>query len=110
MFVTEPTTVTEPTRKPVVALVFGGDSSEHGVSCLTAAGVANAIDSERYDVIGIGVTRTGRWTQIPIDRVRGLRTVGQELPAVPRGRARGGLVARGGARPGLDRDPGRGTG
>ncbi|WP_245630464.1 D-alanine--D-alanine ligase family protein [Granulicoccus phenolivorans] len=80
---TEPTTVTEPTRKPVVALVFGGDSSEHGVSCLTAAGVANAIDSERYDVIGIGVTRTGRWTQIPIDRVRGLRTVGQELPAVP---------------------------
>ncbi|HXD24855.1 MAG TPA: D-alanine--D-alanine ligase A, partial [Propionibacteriaceae bacterium] len=44
-----------------VAVVFGGTSSEHGVSCLTAAGVLSALDRDRFDVVGIGITRTGRW-------------------------------------------------
>ena len=33
-----------------VAVVFGGTSSEHGVSCLTAAGVLSALDRDRFDV------------------------------------------------------------
>ena len=44
-----------------IAVVFGGTSSEHGVSCLTAAGVLSALDRDRFDVVGIGITRTGRW-------------------------------------------------
>jgi D-alanine-D-alanine ligase len=44
-----------------VAVVFGGRSSEHAISCATAAGVMRAIDRGRYEVVPIGVTRTGRW-------------------------------------------------
>ena len=40
-------------RRVRVALVFGGTSSEHGVSCLTAAGVFSALDRCRYEVVGI---------------------------------------------------------
>ena len=48
-------------RRPRVAVVFGGRSPEHAVSCITAAGVVEAIDPERYDVVPIGITRAGRW-------------------------------------------------
>lgn len=50
-----------PPRKVRVALVFGGRSSEHAVSCTTAAGVMAAIDRDRFDVIPIGVAKDGRW-------------------------------------------------
>lgn len=48
-------------RKPRVAIVFGGRSSEHAVSCATAAGVMQAIDREAYDVVPIGISRDGHW-------------------------------------------------
>jgi len=48
-------------RKPRVAIVFGGRSSEHAVSCATAAGVMAAIDRDVYDVLPIGITKDGRW-------------------------------------------------
>jgi D-alanine-D-alanine ligase len=44
-----------------VAVVFGGRSSEHGVSCLTAADVIAALDPARYDVIPVGIAPDGRW-------------------------------------------------
>ena len=47
--------------RPRVAVVFGGRSSEHAVSCSTAGSVLAAIDRERYDVIPIGITLDGRW-------------------------------------------------
>ena len=47
--------------KTSVAVVFGGKSSEHTISCATAAGVLAAIDRDRYEVTPIGVTREGRW-------------------------------------------------
>ena len=47
-----------------VAVVFGGSSGEHAVSCLTAAGVVSALDPDRYDVVGIGITRAGRWVLV----------------------------------------------
>ncbi|UYM05700.1 D-alanine--D-alanine ligase family protein [Solicola gregarius] len=52
-------------RRPRVAVVFGGKSSEHGVSCLTAREVMRAIDTDRYDVVPIGITREGRWVLQP---------------------------------------------
>ncbi|WP_327661424.1 MULTISPECIES: D-alanine--D-alanine ligase family protein [unclassified Streptomyces] len=47
--------------KPRVAVVFGGRSSEHGVSVVTAGAVLRAIDRSKYDVLPIGITREGRW-------------------------------------------------
>ncbi len=55
----EPTAA--PQRKPRVAIVFGGRSSEHAVSCATAAGVMQAIDRDVYDVLPIGIAKDGRW-------------------------------------------------
>ena len=50
-----------PMPKPTVAIVFGGRSSEHAVSCATAAGVMQAIDRDVYDVLPIGIAKDGRW-------------------------------------------------
>lgn len=44
------------TQRIRVGIVFGGASSEHDVSCMTAGGVSRAIDADRFDVIGIGIT------------------------------------------------------
>jgi D-alanine-D-alanine ligase len=45
-----------------VAVLFGGRSSEHEVSCTTAGGVLGAIDRERWDVVAVGIGRDGSWT------------------------------------------------
>ncbi|WP_334170873.1 D-alanine--D-alanine ligase family protein [Sinomonas sp.] len=50
-----------PGRKIRVALLFGGRSSEHAVSCVTAAGVMNAIDQAKYEVVPIGIAKDGQW-------------------------------------------------
>ncbi|WP_179499079.1 D-alanine--D-alanine ligase family protein [Leifsonia sp. AK011] len=50
-----------------VALLFGGRSSEHEISCSTAAGVLSAIDRTKYDVIPIGITKDGAFTLQPDD-------------------------------------------
>ena len=42
-----------------VALLFGGRSSEHSISCATAGGVLGAIDRDRFEVMPIGITREG---------------------------------------------------
>ncbi len=48
--------------KLTVAILFGGPSSEHEISCATAAGVLGAIDRSKYNIIPIGITKTGIWT------------------------------------------------
>lgn len=48
-------------HRPLVAVLFGGRSSEHSVSCVTAAGVINAIDDDAYRVLPIGITKNGVW-------------------------------------------------
>jgi len=47
--------------KTSVVVLFGGRSSEHAISVVTAAGVINAIDKDKYDVIPIGITKHGQW-------------------------------------------------
>ena len=44
-----------------VALLFGGRSAEHEVSVLSAANVFRALDSDRYETVPIGITRSGSW-------------------------------------------------
>jgi D-alanine-D-alanine ligase len=43
-------------------ILYGGRSSEHEVSCLSARSVLRALDRERWDVVTVGITREGRWT------------------------------------------------
>jgi D-alanine-D-alanine ligase len=63
-----------------VAVIFGGTSSEHGVSCLTAAGVLGALDPARYDVVGIGITRSGRWVVVEPETLAHLEVTDGRLP------------------------------
>ncbi|MCM2392998.1 D-alanine--D-alanine ligase family protein [Streptomyces albipurpureus] len=51
----------QPLRKPRVAVVFGGRSSEHGISMVTAGAVLSAVDRSQYEVLPIGITSDGRW-------------------------------------------------
>ncbi|HIL82080.1 MAG TPA: D-alanine--D-alanine ligase A, partial [Pseudomonadales bacterium] len=44
-----------------VLLIFGGQSAEHEISVISARSVCAAIDSSRYEVIRVGITRSGEW-------------------------------------------------
>lgn len=48
-----------------VAVLFGGRSAEHEISCISARSVIDALDPERNDVVPIGITREGRWHVLP---------------------------------------------
>ena len=49
--------------KKTVAVIFGGQSSEHIVSCMSVQNVAGQIDREAYDVLLIGITEEGHWVK-----------------------------------------------
>ena len=44
-----------------VAVVFGGRSAEHAISCVSAGSVMAALDPERYEVVPVGIAKDGRW-------------------------------------------------
>lgn len=46
-----------------LAVLFGGKSGEHAVSCLSAASVLENIRAEQYSILKIGITADGRWFQ-----------------------------------------------
>ena len=71
----------DKTRKPRVAVVFGGRSSEHGISCVTAGSVLAAIDREAYDVVPVGIATDGRWV-LEVDEPTRLAIHGSDLPQV----------------------------
>jgi len=68
-------------RKIRVAVVFGGRSAEHAVSCASAGLVLSAIDPSRYDVLPIGIATDGRWVLTSGDPAR-LTLSGGTLPSV----------------------------
>ncbi len=49
------------TRKTRVGVLFGGKSSEHEVSLVSARSVMKALDKSRYEVVPIGIDRMGHW-------------------------------------------------
>lgn len=53
-----------------VAVVFGGRSSEHSISCVSAGSVIAALDPEKYDALPVGITRDGRWVLETADHLR----------------------------------------
>src|SRR5699024_90166 len=66
-----------------VAVLFGGRSDEHAVSCATAAGVLEAIDRDRYDVLPIGISRQGEWLSVSDDPARWQITDGRVPEVTP---------------------------
>ena len=54
----------QPTKQRV-ALFFGGVSSEHEISCVSASSWLRALKksplADKYDVFPVGITKTGRW-------------------------------------------------
>ena len=51
-------------ERKTAAVIFGGQSSEHEVSCMSAANVIDRINKEKYDLLLIGITMDGRSRQI----------------------------------------------
>ena len=91
-----------------VAVVFGGRSSEHRISCVSAGSVLHHLDRERYEVVPVGITPDGAWVLGPSD-VQELAIDGRELPevdasrtalALPGDPTRGGLLVLDPARAG----------
>jgi D-alanine-D-alanine ligase len=73
-------------RKLRVAVVFGGRSSEHAISCVSAGAIMGALDPERYEVVPVGITRAGSWVLTSGDKET-LRITGRRLPQVESGTA-----------------------
>ncbi len=48
-------------RKLRVGVIFGGRSGEHEVSLMSARSVLSALNTEKYDVVMIGITKSGQW-------------------------------------------------
>ena len=69
-----------------VAVVFGGRSSEHGISVVSAGSVLGALDPLKYEVVTVGITAEGRWVQVDPDSAR-LAIDGRQLPAITSGPA-----------------------
>src|SRR3954464_6936851 len=74
-------------RKPRIAVVFGGRSSEHAISGVAAGSVLQAIDTERYDVVPVGITHEGRWVLESAEPERLAITSADKLPEVDASRA-----------------------
>ncbi|WP_310962824.1 D-alanine--D-alanine ligase family protein [Nocardioides terrisoli] len=68
--------------RPRVAVIFGGRSSEHAISCISAGSVIGALDPEKYDVVPIGIATDGRWVLESADAGHLALGPGGEMPQV----------------------------
>jgi len=64
-----------------VAIICGGKSSEHEISCVSANGILNAIDRSKFEPVLIGITKSGKWLLLPDDS--NFSIVNGALPTVP---------------------------
>lgn len=69
-----------------VGVVYGGRSSEHGISVVSAGSVIAALDPARYEVVAIGITPSGAWVRTEADAAA-MRIDGRHVPAVEDGTA-----------------------
>ena len=67
--------------KKRVAIICGGKSSEHEISCVSAGGVLSAIDTNKFEVVLIGITKGGKWLLLPTDTT--FTIINGALPQVP---------------------------
>jgi D-alanine-D-alanine ligase len=81
-----------------VAVVFGGRSNEHAISCVSAGSILRNLDPERFEVIAIGITPQGSWVLTDGDP-SALAITNRRLPEV---------TTESGTELALTADPGRG--
>ncbi|MCV7279716.1 D-alanine--D-alanine ligase [Mycolicibacterium flavescens] len=81
-----------------VAVVYGGRSSEHAISCVSAGSILRNLDPERFDVVAVGITPGGAW-MLTDARPDTLTITDGRLPEV---------TATSGTELALAADPGRG--
>ena len=67
-----------------VGVICGGASSEHSVSCLSAASLLKSIDRDHFEVTLIGITQKGKWVRLKDDPSL-ISLNGDQLPVVPTG-------------------------
>jgi len=72
-----------PPRGPRVrvAVVYGGRSSEHAISCVSAGSILRNLDPERFEVVPVGIARDGSWVRADVDPAELAITEGK-LPEV----------------------------
>ncbi|WP_306341579.1 D-alanine--D-alanine ligase family protein [Pilimelia anulata] len=73
--------MTEPRIR--VAVVFGGRSTEHAISCVSAGNILGALDPGEFEVLPVGIARDGRW--VLAGDAAALGIVGRELPEITAG-------------------------
>lgn len=71
--------VTTPRERIRLVVLFGGRSAEHDISRVSASHVMSAVDPERYEVVPVGITRSGEWRLA--ERAAELLGTGAELPS-----------------------------
>jgi D-alanine-D-alanine ligase len=92
-----------------VAVVYGGRSSEHAISCVSAGSILRNLDPERFDVVAVGISPEGSWMLTDV-RPETLAIADGRLPQVSD--ASGAALAlpadprRGGQLISLDKGPG----
>lgn len=68
--------------KPIkIAIIYGGRSSEHSVSCISAGAIMSHLDPEKYELYPIGITQQGTWTVGESDPEK-LRSTDGVMPTV----------------------------
>ncbi|KAB3523297.1 D-alanine--D-alanine ligase [Corynebacterium sp. zg254] len=76
------TAATQHDRTPLrVVVLYGGQSTEHSVSCISAGAIMDHLDPERYTVIPVGITQDGAWVPGQSDTAQ-LRAEGRTMPTV----------------------------
>ena len=71
-------------RRTRIAVVFGGRSTEHAISAVSAGSILSALDSDEFEVVPVGITREGRWVLTNGDpEILAIR--GDELPEITAG-------------------------
>ena len=64
-----------------VAIICGGRSSEHEISCISASGIISSIDRSKYQPSLIGITKNGKWVSLSTDTKFEIKN--GKLPEVP---------------------------
>jgi D-alanine-D-alanine ligase len=73
-------------KKLTVAVVFGGQSTEHSVSCISAGSILSHLDPERFHAVPVGITHQGKWV-MGDSNPESLRIADRQLPTVADGTA-----------------------
>lgn len=72
-------------NRTVVAVLYGGQSTEHSVSCISAGAIMSHLDPERFAVVPVGITESGAWVpntlELP-ELIEQLKANGSQMPTV----------------------------